>query len=483
MTGTFDLNIENVLENWEICHAVREVIANAIDEMVITKTKPIEIFQSDDGLWHIRDFGRGLQYKHFTQNESDEKAKAQGVIGKFGVGLKDALAVFYRHKIAMQIYTPYGDITLDMVSKVGFNDVKTLNAVIKEPSRPDMNGTEFVIGVKDEDVILAKNMFLYFNEAKPLDISDFGEIYEKPLNRETAFIYVHGVKVAEEDNYLFDYNITQTNTALKKALNRERSHVGRTAYSETVKKMVLKSSNEHVIELLIKELDKFSSGTQADEARLLDVQVHAVKMYNQQKKIVVISSIDSYSMSESDKEIIRESGREVLIVPDTVFSKVSTEKDYDGTPIGTLEVAKKEYNDAFEYDFVKESSLTEQELQIWNLRGKTFEFYGNRKYRDRIRISNNINSITSGDTLGVYESSEDIIIIKRSQLKNIGSFFETLFHEIAHATSGYRDNTRDFESELGKVINALSKNIFQSSDIKNDDRKKNNSFLNRIFGR
>jgi len=86
MTGTFDLNIENVLENWGVCHAVREVIANALDEMVITKTKPIEISKRDDGLWHIRDFGRELQYKHFTQNESDEKAKAQGVIGKFGVG-------------------------------------------------------------------------------------------------------------------------------------------------------------------------------------------------------------------------------------------------------------------------------------------------------------------------------------------------------------------------------------------------------------
>ena len=38
MTGTFDLNIENVLENWEVYHTVREVIANALDEMVITKT-------------------------------------------------------------------------------------------------------------------------------------------------------------------------------------------------------------------------------------------------------------------------------------------------------------------------------------------------------------------------------------------------------------------------------------------------------------
>ena len=464
MTGAFDLNIENVLENWEVCHAVREIIANALDEMVITNTKAIEITKGDGGLWHIRDYGRGLQYKHFTQNESDEKARFPSLIGKFGVGLKDALAVFYRHQKYVKIYTPDGDITLDMMAKIGFDDVKTLNAVIEKPSKPDIMGTEVVIGVDDEDIVLAKNMFLYFNGTEPLDVTEFGAIYEKPSERSTAYIYVHGVKVAEEENYLFDYNITQTNAALKKALNRERSNVGRTAYSETVKKMLLKSKNEKVIELLIKELDKFSSGTQADEARLLDVQVHAVKMYNQQKKIVVISSIDSYNMSESDKEIIRESGREVLIVPDTVFSKVSTEKDYDGTPIGTLDVAKKEYNDAFEYDFVKESSLTKQELQVWNLREKAFEFYGNRKYRNRIRISNNINSITSGDTLGVYEPSEDIIIIKRSQLRDVGSFFETLFHEIAHATSRYRDNTRDFENELGKIINELSKVVFSTDN-------------------
>jgi hypothetical protein len=28
----FDLNIERVLENWTVAHALREVIANALDE-------------------------------------------------------------------------------------------------------------------------------------------------------------------------------------------------------------------------------------------------------------------------------------------------------------------------------------------------------------------------------------------------------------------------------------------------------------------
>ena len=31
LTKVFDLNIEDVLENWEPYHAIREVIANALD--------------------------------------------------------------------------------------------------------------------------------------------------------------------------------------------------------------------------------------------------------------------------------------------------------------------------------------------------------------------------------------------------------------------------------------------------------------------
>lgn len=34
----FDLNIEKILENWEVRHAVREIIANALDEQLITGT-------------------------------------------------------------------------------------------------------------------------------------------------------------------------------------------------------------------------------------------------------------------------------------------------------------------------------------------------------------------------------------------------------------------------------------------------------------
>lgn len=88
-----DLNIEKVLESWSNADAIREIIANALDEKQLTKTKDIEIFKDAESKWHIVDFGRGFQSKHLTQNENPEKQNAKNLIGKFGVGLKDALGV------------------------------------------------------------------------------------------------------------------------------------------------------------------------------------------------------------------------------------------------------------------------------------------------------------------------------------------------------------------------------------------------------
>src|SRR5262249_16054970 len=93
----FDLNIEKILEGSDTCNAASEIIANAIDEQALSKTQEVQIEQDGDGAWHIRDFGRGLKYEHLTQNENQEKLRNPGkVIGKFGVGLKDALATLNR---------------------------------------------------------------------------------------------------------------------------------------------------------------------------------------------------------------------------------------------------------------------------------------------------------------------------------------------------------------------------------------------------
>jgi hypothetical protein len=126
-TRLFDLNIERVLENWEVHHAIREIIANALDEQVLSRTAPIRVEKSLTGQWVIRDFGRGLGIEHFTLNENLEKLAADsGVIGKFGVGLKDALATFHRHGVAVEIRSRHGSFRLREAAKHAFDGIVTL---------------------------------------------------------------------------------------------------------------------------------------------------------------------------------------------------------------------------------------------------------------------------------------------------------------------------------------------------------------------
>src|ERR1035437_10259727 len=204
----FDFNIQRVLEHWSVSEALREIIANALDERSLTDTDEPQIHRDADGVWHVRDYGRGLRYEHFTQNEDPEKMRKPNlVIGKFGVGLKDAMATFDRHDIGVGIRSKHADITIASVAKHGFEDVLTLHAVVGAPRDPDMAGTEFTFtGLTEEDVDKAKDFFLQYSGDVQLEATRYGSVLQRAA--ESARIYVNGLRVAEEPNFLFSYNIT-----------------------------------------------------------------------------------------------------------------------------------------------------------------------------------------------------------------------------------------------------------------------------------
>jgi hypothetical protein len=155
----FDLNIGRVLEHWTVPFAIRELIANALDEQALTDTVDPVITKDESGQWRIADAGRGIRYEHLTQNESAEKRRHPNVIGQFGMGLKDALAVFDRRGVQVAIASPHADITIGRRPKQGFPDVVTLHALVSAPSDPERTGTEVVLGnVTDTDVETAKRL-------------------------------------------------------------------------------------------------------------------------------------------------------------------------------------------------------------------------------------------------------------------------------------------------------------------------------------
>jgi hypothetical protein len=176
-----------------------------------------------------------VRYEHLTQNENAQKRNHPQVIGQFGMGLKDALAVFDRRGAGVAISSPHASITTGRRPKEGFPDVVTLHALVAPPSDPRQVGTDVMLsGVRDADVETAKRFFLRYSDEQLLESTEHGDVLARAHEHESARIYVKGLFVAEEPNFLFSYNITKLSAALRRALNRERSNVGRGAYSDRV---------------------------------------------------------------------------------------------------------------------------------------------------------------------------------------------------------------------------------------------------------
>ena len=451
----FDLNIEKILEAWESPHAVRELIANAIDEQQLTDTPGIEVFKTEDGDWTIRDFGRGLRYEHFTQNENAEKLQNAGkVIGKFGVGLKDAMATLHRNGVAVIIRSAHGEITLAQIAKRDFDDVVTLHAAVQPSPDPSMVGTTIILrGLTDEQMEKAKSFFLRFSGEEVLESTRIGEVLRRKPNV-SARIYVAGLLVAEEENFAFSYNITALTEPMRKALNRERTNVGRTAYSDRVKQMLLNATTAEIGSELADQLQALQSGLGSDEVRWKEVVIHAVRILSGSGKYLFVTA-DQLMTNSSSVDHARNDGIKIITIPDSIQRDVVGMTDLSGEPIRDLGQYQTEWNDSFVFDFVEPSSLSTAERSVFDVMEAIAALAGGLPpHVQSVRVSNTmrVELATGSDALGLWDGSTQSIVIRRDQLSSVSSFAGTLLHEIVHARTGFDDVTRDFENALTDVI-------------------------------
>ena len=455
----FDLNIEKILEDWETFHAIREIIANALDEKLITETKDVEIFKRGSS-WIIRDFGRGIKYTHLTQNENREKLSCENVIGKFGIGLKDALATFDRRGVSVTAKSKYCKITIAKSPKLGFQDIWTLHAIIEDSIDPNFVGSEFELnGVSDYDIDKAKKLFLIFSGEEVIETTNQGQIVKRSTNH--GNIYIDGVKVAEENNFLFSYSITTLSASIKKAMNRERTNVGRSAYTDSIKKILLSSTRKEVAEILAKDLTNIQKGIEHDELRWIDVQEHSVKILNQNGKYLFVTSQEAMQ----DPNIIDEAKRskyEIITIPDNLKIKIHGSKDLSGNPIIDISQYIQTYNDSYEFNFINFEELTAKEKAIYNFTPKIIDIFGGiPKQVKGIKISSTMRKNFSGgiETPGCWDEKSKNIVIYRETLKTVADYSGTLIHELIHAKTGHNDVTRSFETDLTNKIGDICKQL------------------------
>jgi len=462
----FDLNMEEeLLEAWDASDGIRELIANSLDEAALSGTNEPEIFEDDEGRWHIRDYGRGLTHQDLTQGEDEEKLNnPDKVIGKFGVGLKDALAVLYRQGVDVTVHSPYITFTVEQASKAGFDDVETLHAVIRKTEHPDLEGTEVILdGCTEEDVEEAKQNFLNYTDAELLEQTRFGEVYE-PAGDGSANIYVTGLKVATEEDFLFSYNITNTTKKIRDALNRERSNVGRTAYTARVKKILQACESGDVAERLVDDLEKVQEGTNHDELSWKPVQVHAARVLNARSEAIFVTAEEQGQMKDL-LERARGDGKRIVTVPDRTRQELRSKSDVEGGEVRDVDLFQKEWEDSFEFEWVDVSELTERENEAWKLKDEILSLVGVENLIEEVRISETMRSLDDGwKAAGLWEPTERRIVIKRDVLNSKPGFIGLLLHEAAHAKGGATDQTREFEGDLTDFLGITGTAALEGKD-------------------
>jgi hypothetical protein len=446
----FDLNIEKVLEHWPVAFAVREFIANALDEAAITGTAEPTISADGDGGWRIRDFGRGLSYEHLTQKENLEKLKHPSVIGQFGIGLKDALAVCDRRNVCVLLRSRHGDITTVRRAKAGFADIVTLHGLVSPPADPNLDGTEVLLsGVSAADIETAKKFFLLYSGDRLLEHTKFGDVLAPASTKEGGRIYVKGLLVAMEPNFLFSYNITQLNATLRRALNRERSNVGRSAYSDRVKDILKECRSPDVALPLTADLGRYSSGKMHDELAWKDVAIHACRVLQSQEKVVFISVWQTGSVEVG---YARDEGYRPVVVPDDIANALGRLKDLDGQPMFDLDRFRQSWNESFNFTFVNPEELTASERAVFELTERATRLAKIAPARhgvNEVRISETMRINERGaQVVGVWDRANNRVVIRRDQLEHSAAYCGTLLHELEHAASSCSDGTLEFEDAL-----------------------------------
>jgi len=454
-TQAFDLNIEKVLEHWSIPFAIRELIANALDEQTLTGTAEPAIVKDEVGRWHITDSGRGLRYEHLTQKEDAEKRRHPEVIGQFGMGLKDALAVFDRRGVAIAIRSPHADITTGRQGKDAFPDVVTLHALVSPPTQPGRVGTDVALaGVRDQDVDTAKRFFLRYSGERLLESTEYGDVLARADSASAARIYVKGLFVAEEPNFLFSYNITRLSASLRRALNRERSNVGRGAYSDRVKAILTACRSTEVAAPLAEDLNGYTAGRLHDELGWRDVALHACRVLQTNEKVLFVTA---WQMAGDTAQLryARDDGYRVLVVPEDIARSLGRLTDLNGRPLVDLDRYRNEWNQSFSFTFVDAVAMTPPERAAFRRTQDIGALAGIDLARRKITVlvseTMRLNE-TGNPVLGVWEAGERRIVIRRDQLSGLASYSGTLLHEIGHMISGTQDGSLDFESELSRLL-------------------------------
>lgn len=210
--GWIDLNLAtNHCPDASLVDALSELVMNAIDAAP-GKTPKLDV---EDGTVVLEDEGPGLRLASFVVGGTTGENK---VIGRFGLGLKDAIAVLMRNQVKIEIRSKLGGYHFD--ERVGQCGTETIHVCQRKRSGEGVRVE--LVGLPEKTVNDVKERFLCFAEPPELHCHE-NVVVMAPADGQEGRFFVNGVKVVFSQPLHLSYNIINPTSKQRRALTRDHT--------------------------------------------------------------------------------------------------------------------------------------------------------------------------------------------------------------------------------------------------------------------
>jgi len=196
------------VSDWKLPHAVREVIANALDSEAEHGAKFSVKYDADKERLTVRNENIKVDPKALYFGESSKRGDER-FVGQYGEGLKLAMLVFARMGLDVLIKNGDDESWKPQIEKDGFG-VETLCVDITKAKRADNNFEIVIPGISEEFWEMMQSWFLRLHAPVDVHKTSAGELIDDPDF--TGKIYVRGVYVTTREKYDFGYNFFNVDT-------------------------------------------------------------------------------------------------------------------------------------------------------------------------------------------------------------------------------------------------------------------------------
>lgn len=448
----FDLNIQNILHDWSVSDAIREIIANAIDEANLTATQSPKVdYNEVNKVLTISDFGRGIRIENFSQNENNEKTNSKQMIGKFGIGLKDSIAVLFNSGKNVIFTSAFGHFCPILANKSGIDEqIRTIHIQYNPENKIAIGTTVTIENCSKDEYLKALDNFLIFAPPKSIFKCEIGEIFIK--NDISSEIFLNGMKISNDDDFLFSYNITNPDSKLKASINRERKSLSRSIYSNSIIKLLSKAienkTNPDLATWISDYILKNCTNTKNNEWSYVAIKKLVVSKTSQ--KILLASR--NGQINPSFETYARDNGYAITWIDETDYSSFLSDKEVNSC---TLDDWGQKFISNYEGKVIDINDLEEFEKSNWLWAKDKLELISQKWPEFKYVYSKFKLLIIDKHPNALGITSMNKIEIVRMVLKNKRVLFNTLIHEYCHAISNAPDASIRFEATLTEAFSYI----------------------------